>query len=96
MRRLILAGLVLASAVTVFNVPGAEAQVSSSRNPWCLRDGPGGGRGSWDCTYHNRQQCEASAFGAGGFCTPNPNYRGGRQTKGTRQQDNWGWGGPRW
>jgi hypothetical protein len=102
MHRFILAGLVLISAVTVFDVPTAEAQVSSSRNPWCLRDGPAGGRGSWDCTYHNRQQCEASAFGAGGSCTPNPNYRG-RQTKGQRQQQdnwggqgNWGWGGNRW
>ena len=80
MRRIMLAGLAVVAAVTVFEIPTAEAQVSSSRNPWCIRDGIGG-RGGWDCTYHNRAQCEASASGAGGFCTPNPNYGGPRQSK---------------
>ena len=101
MRQFILAGLVLVSAVTVFEVPTADAQVSSGRNPWCLRDGPGGGRGSWDCSYQTFQQCEASAFGAGGSCTQNPNYRG-RQSNNPRrgnpepQGGTWGWGGGRW
>ncbi len=71
MRRIILAGLALVAAVTVFEIPTAEAQVSSSRNPWCIRDGIGG-RGGWDCSYHNHAQCEASASGAGGCCTPEP------------------------
>ena len=88
MRRFILAGLVLVSAAAVFDVPVADAQVSSGRNPWCLRDGPGGGRGSWDCSYQTFQQCEATRFGAGGSCSQNPNYRGGRQTKGP-PRDNW-------
>ena len=86
MRRFILAGLVLVSAATVFDVPTADAQVSSGRNPWCLRDGLGGGRGNWTCSYHTRQQCEASAFGAGGICTPNPNYRG-RQSNNPRRDN---------
>jgi uncharacterized protein DUF3551 len=98
MRRFILTGLVLVSAVTVFEVPSADAQVSSGRNPWCLRDGPGG-PGNWDCSYQNIQQCEATASGAGGGCTQNPNYRGGRQSNNPRRDnpDNgtWGWGGSR-
>ena len=101
MKRTILAGLVLAMAATVVQTPSAEAQVSSGRNPWCLRDGPMG-RGSWDCTYHNFQQCNfSSVYGSDGSCVPNPNYRGGRQGRGTRQQQQqegtWGWGGgDRW
>jgi len=98
MRRIILAGLALMTAVTVFDISAAQAQVSSPRNPWCIRDGVGG-RGSWDCSYHNRAQCEQSALGAGGFCTTNPNYRGGRQSKGQRRDagdGTWGWGGGRW
>ena len=71
MRRIILAGLALVAAAAVFEVPSAQAQVSSPRNPWCIRDGTLG-RGSWDCSYHNRAQCEQSALGAGGFCTTNP------------------------
>jgi Protein of unknown function (DUF3551) len=99
MRRIILAGLALAAAAAVLDIPAAEAQVSSSRNPWCMRDGTLG-RGSWDCTYHNRAQCEQSALGTGGFCTTNPNYRGGRQSKNPRRDSRdggtWGWGGGRW
>jgi hypothetical protein len=34
----------------------AEAQVSTPRNPYCIRDGVFGS-GSWDCSYHNWQQC---------------------------------------
>lgn len=96
MRRIVLAGLALVAAVTVFEIPTAEAQVSSSRNPWCIRDGVAG-HGNWDCSYHNRAQCEASASGAGGWCTTNPNYGGPRQSKNPRRgnQDGgtWGWGG---
>lgn len=96
MRRIILGGLALVAAVTVFEVLTAEAQVSSGRNPWCIRDGVQG-RGSWDCSYHNRAQCEFSARGAGGFCTINPNYRGGRQSNNPRRDNwdggTWGWGG---
>jgi hypothetical protein len=99
MRRIILAGLTLVAAATVFEVPSAQAQVSTSRNPWCIRDGVLG-RGTWDCSYHNRAQCEASAHGVGGFCTTNPNYRGGRQSKSPRGDSwggsTWGWGGGRW
>lgn len=100
MRRIVLAGLALVAAATAFEVPTANAQVSSPRNPWCIRDGVAG-RGSWDCSYHNRAQCEQSALGAGGFCTTNPNYRGGRQAKNPRRDNRpdsgtWGWGGGRW
>ena len=101
MRRFILAGLALIAAASVFDVPSADAQVSTPRNPWCLRDGPAGGPGSWDCSYQTFQQCEASAFGAGGSCTQNPNYRGGRQTTNPRRDNRdgggwgWGWGGGR-
>jgi len=80
MRRIILAGLALVAAATVFEAPCAYAQVSTSRNPWCIRDGVAGS-GSWDCSYYNRGQCEESRLGAGGFCTENPNYRGGPSQK---------------
>ena len=80
MRRIVLAGLALVAAVTIFEIPAAEAQFSNSRNPWCIRDGVGG-RGNWDCSYHNQAQCLASASGAGGWCTTNPNYAGPRQSK---------------
>ena len=92
MRRIILAGLALAAAAAVLDIPAAQAQVSSGRNPWCIRDGVMGA-GSWDCSYHNRAQCEQSALGAGGFCTTNPNYRGGRQSRSPRRDNSWG-GGP--
>jgi hypothetical protein len=100
MRRLTVASLALLAAASVFEIPSAQAQVSSGRNPWCLRDGPGMGRGSWDCSFQTFQQCEATRFGAGGTCTTNPNYRGGRQTKNPRRDQwdggTWGWGGGRW
>ena len=100
MRRIILAGLALVAAATVFDVPTADAQFSSPRNPWCIRDGVNG-PGTWDCTYHNRAQCEASQLGNGGFCTTNPNYQGGRQSTNPRRDNprdggTWGWGGGRW
>ena len=104
MRRIILAGLAVVAAATVFDIPAAEAQVSSGRNPWCIRDGVLGS-GSWDCSYHNRSQCEASALGVGGFCTTNPNYRGGRQSTNPRRGNSrdggssggtWGFGSGRW
>ncbi len=92
----ILAGLALAVTVTV-QIPTADAQVSSGRNPWCLRDGPMG-RGTWDCTYHNYKQCyDSSVYGSDGSCEQNPNYRGARQNRNSRQQQQpqgtWGWGG---
>jgi hypothetical protein len=96
MRRIILAGLVLVAAASAFEVPSVQAQVSSSRNPWCIRDGVAG-RGSWDCSYYNSAQCLASASGAGGWCTENPNYRGGKSKKSQwdkRDGGNAGWG--RW
>ena len=62
------------AAMLAADVQLAQAQFSSSRNPWCIRDGISG-RGSWDCSYHNQQQCLASASGAGGWCTENPNYQ---------------------
>jgi len=99
MRRSILAALALVAAASVFDVPSADAQVSTPRNPWCLRDGPAGGPGSWDCSYQTWQQCEATRFGAGGSCGANPNYRGGRPTTNPRRDEwdggGWGWGGGR-
>ena len=83
MKRILLAGILAGLALTVtitVQVPTADAQVSSGRNPWCLRDGPLG-RGTWDCTYHNYKQCyDFSVYGTDGSCDQNPNYRGGRRT----------------
>ncbi len=100
MRRIILASLAVVAAATVFDVSAAVAQFSNSRNPWCIRDGVSG-RGTWDCSYHNRAQCEQSALGAGGFCTTNPNYQGGRRQSKSPRRDSydggtWGGGGGRW
>jgi len=98
MYRFFLAGLVLVSAATVLDVPVADAQVSSPRNPWCLRDGPSGGPGSWDCSYQTWQQCEATRFGAGGTCGANPNYTGPGAPDRPRQNrwDGRSSGGNRW
>ena len=90
MRRIVLAGLALVAAVSVFEVPVAQAQVSTPKNPWCIRDG-NGGPGSWDCSYYNLRQCEDSARGVGGSCSRNPNYRGGRRSDTRREEGTWGW-----
>ena len=103
MRSTILAGLMLVVAATVVQTPTAEGQVSSGRNPWCIRDGALGA-GSWDCTYQTFEQCRFSAQGAGGSCSQNPNYRGGQRSgfnpyTGRVEPDTgggtWGWGGGR-
>jgi hypothetical protein len=66
---------IAALAVTLAaDVQPTQAQFSSSRNPWCIRDGVFGS-GSWDCSFRTRQQCLASASGAGGGCVRNPNYQ---------------------
>ena len=95
MRRLILTGFALVAAVTVFEIPSAQAQVSSGRNPWCIRDGALGA-GSWDCMYYTFEQCRLSAEGAGGSCSRNPEYRGGRQSNNPRgnRGNAWDGGGP--
>lgn len=72
--RIVLAAIVSFAAVIAADVQLAQAQFSNSRNPWCIRDGVNG-RGTWDCSYHNQQQCLASASGAGGWCVQNPNYQ---------------------
>jgi Protein of unknown function (DUF3551) len=87
MRTILAAMTVLAgvAAIVAADVQVAQAQFSSSRNPWCIRDGVTG-RGSWDCSYHNQQQCLASASGAGGWCVENPNYQSPRKSKQRPQQ----------
>lgn len=87
MRTILAAMTVLAgvAAIVAADVQVAKAQFSSSRNPWCIRDGVTG-RGSWDCSYHNQQQCLASASGAGGWCVENPNYQSPRKSKQRPQQ----------
>jgi hypothetical protein len=72
--RAAIVALVALTPLAVAAIQPAEAQFSSSRNPYCIRDGIGG-RGTWDCSYHTWQQCLESAHGAGGWCTENPNYR---------------------
>ena len=106
MRSTILAGLMLVVAATVVEVPTAEAQVASGRNPWCIRDGSLG-PGSWDCSYQTFEQCRFSAQGAGGGCSRNPEYRGGPRRgynpytgqysvdTGGYSGNNWGWGSGR-
>ena len=86
--RLILAGLAVAAATVAtltVDVPSASAQPGGTRNPFCIRDGAMG-RGSWDCSYHTWQQCEASASGAGGGCMANPWYEGPRKGSSRRTQ----------
>ncbi|MPZ39790.1 MAG: DUF3551 domain-containing protein [Rhizobiales bacterium] len=72
--RSVLAGTAALAAVLATDTQSVQAQVSSPRNPYCIRDGVNG-RGTWDCGYYNWQQCLASASGAGGWCTENPNYQ---------------------
>jgi hypothetical protein len=73
MRSITLAIAAIAATLAA-DVQPTQAQFSGSRNPWCIRDGTFGS-GTWDCSYHNRQQCLASALGAGGWCVQNPNYQ---------------------
>jgi hypothetical protein len=74
--RAIFAGFVGLVALFALDMQSAHAQFSSSRNPWCLRDGPLG-RGTWDCSYQTLQQCRLSSNNdSDGVCTRNPNYRG--------------------
>jgi hypothetical protein len=106
MRRAVLAGLMLVAVATIVEAPTAEAQVSSGRNPWCIRDGALG-PGSWDCSYYTFEQCRFSAQGAGGSCSRNPEYRGGPRRgfnpytgqyevdTGGYSGNNWGWGSSR-
>ena len=102
MRRIILAGLALVAAATVFDIPAADAQVSSGRNPYCIRDGVGG-PGSWDCSYHNLAQCRRARAAPAAAAPPTrttPAAADARRR--TRPADNtWdggtcGWGGGRW
>ncbi len=74
MRVAAIAALGAVAMLLAADMQPAEAQFSSSRNPYCIRDGIGG-RGNWDCSFHTWQQCIASAHGAGGWCTANPNYQ---------------------
>ena len=95
----VLTSLMLVVAATIVEIPMADAQVSSGRNPWCIRDGAFG-PGSWDCSYRTFEQCRFSAQGAGGGCSQNPNYRGGRTSgfnpyTGRVEPDTGGYGG-RW
>jgi hypothetical protein len=98
MRRTLFAGLAVVAAVTTFNIPTiqtADAQVSSGRNPYCLRRNSG----TWDCTYRSFQQCNVSSrTGMDGMCVQNPEYRGGPRTQRQQPQGTWGsgWGGNRW
>jgi hypothetical protein len=80
---MILASLALVASVAVFDMPAAQAQVATPKNPWCLRDGTS--PGSWDCSYYNFRQCEESSRGVGGSCSRNPEYRGARQSNNRRQ-----------
>jgi hypothetical protein len=60
--------------------PSAQAQFSSSKNPYCMRGGYFG-PGSWDCSYYTFQQCLDSASGLNGTCEANPNFRGYAKSK---------------
>ncbi|HEX2082494.1 MAG TPA: DUF3551 domain-containing protein [Xanthomonadaceae bacterium] len=74
--RAILFGIAAVVALLAADMQSTQAQVSSGRNPWCLRDGPLG-RGTWDCSYQTLQQCRISSNNdSDGFCTRNPNYQG--------------------
>jgi hypothetical protein len=91
MRRMILAGFALVAAVTVFDMPGAQAQVATPRNPWCIRDGALG-PGSWDCSYRTFEQCRYSVEGAGGSCSRNPEWPGWGFNR-RQGEEPWGGGG---
>jgi uncharacterized protein DUF3551 len=72
--RAALVALAGVAAILAADVHQVQAQFSSSRNPWCIRDGVAG-PGTWDCSYYNQRQCLESASGAGGGCVQNPNYQ---------------------
>jgi hypothetical protein len=87
--RLAAAALGAVAVTLAAGIQVSEAQVSTPRNPYCIRDGAMGS-GSWDCSYHNWKQCYESSLGAGGWCTENPNYQPrGKQRKQRSQQQRW-------
>ena len=71
MRQMLTALALCAAAFTASSEP-ARAEITY---PWCAvyggRDGGGANCGFW--TY---QQCMATLFGNGGYCTANAMYRG--------------------
>jgi Protein of unknown function (DUF3551) len=83
--RVALAVIAGVASLLIADVQLAQAQFSNSRNPWCIRGGVSG-RGTWDCSYHNQQQCLASASGAGGWCVQNPNYQPRNSRKRSQQR----------
>jgi hypothetical protein len=72
--------LVMGLVVATLAASVSAASAATAPRPWCIRGGVMGA-GMWDCTYHNLQQCLASANGNGGTCVENPNYRGSRNER---------------
>jgi len=68
------AALVLVSALSSLDAPPAHAQ-SPYSYPWCAYYSPYGG-GLSSCYFTTYAQCMASVSGVGGYCAPNPVYRG--------------------
>jgi Protein of unknown function (DUF3551) len=74
MRKLQIAGLLMAIAVTL--VASATPSSAAIIYPWCANYGGGrnGGGGGSNCGFTSFKQCEATRAGNGGFCTANPFY----------------------
>ena len=90
MRRIILAGLALVAAATVFDIPTADAQVSSGRNPVVhprRRRRPAAAGIAATTTAPSARRARAAPAAA---APPNPNYTvAGRQSKNPRRDNTW-------
>ena len=87
--RVVSIGLVALVTAMIGGAAPANAQYWQGKGSWCIMPPPGGG--TWDCGYYNRWQCEQSASGRRGSCTPSPaaewDRREGKNKKGQKQRD---------
>lgn len=68
---------------TFFNLAGIAASlffvgsaVAADNYKWCANTS--GGMGASNCGFETLEQCRATVSGTGGFCDPNPFYKGSR------------------
>ena len=79
MKAMIAAGVLVAAAVGLFQIP-ASAQTPSSAYRYCLMDGSHRDTvGMVLCRYNTLAQCMASRNGFGDTCYINPQYTGRRK-----------------
>jgi hypothetical protein len=67
--------LASASVLLVLAATGT-GQAQGDPYPWCADYSGSGMGGAKNCYFMTLEQCRATVFGVGGYCTPNPFYTG--------------------